>query len=64
MKKKSLNGNWISRFMKICDPGVCSSCQYIGDGDFLCDKHMEIVIADWVPTKNFLVCEENAGGKI
>ena len=27
---------------KFCDPGVCDCCQYIGEGDFLCDKHMEI----------------------
>ena len=28
----------------ICDPAVCDCCQYIGEGDFLCDKHMEIVM--------------------
>ena len=30
---------------KFCDPGICDCCQYIGEGDFLCDKHMEIVNA-------------------
>lgn len=40
----------------ICDPAVCDCCQYIGEGDFLCDKHMEIVMSDWTPTENYLMC--------
>jgi hypothetical protein len=42
---------------KLCDPAVCDCCQYIGDGDFLCDKYMEIVVSDWVPTEYHLLCE-------
>jgi hypothetical protein len=42
---------------RFCDPGVCDCCQYIGDGDFLCDKHMEIVVSDWEPTANYLMCQ-------
>ena len=42
---------------KFCDPGVCDCCQYIGEGDFLCDKHMEIVVSDWTPTENYLMCQ-------
>ena len=42
---------------KFCDPGVCDYCQYIGEGDLLCDKHMEIVFSDWMPTENYLMCQ-------
>lgn len=41
---------------KTCDPGTCDYCQYIGEGDFLCDKYLEVVVEDWEPTKNFLMC--------
>lgn len=41
---------------KTCDPGVCEYCQYIGDGGFLCDKYMEIVVEDWEPTRYFQMC--------
>lgn len=44
-------------FKKFCDPGVCDCCQYIGEGDFLCDKHMEIVVSDWTPTESYLMCQ-------
>lgn len=27
----------------------CDNCIYIGEGDFICDKLMEIVIEDFVP---------------
>ena len=57
-KRKFINKLGLAMGIKICDPGVCDCCQYIGDGDFLCDKHTEIVIADWTPTENFLICEE------
>ena len=48
---------------RFCDPGVCDCCLYIGEGDFLCDKHMEIVVSDWEPTENYLMCnkETNLG---
>ena len=44
---------------KMCDPAVCDCCQYIGEGDFLCDKYMEIVVSDWEPTEDYLLCEQN-----
>ena len=25
----------------ICDPDMCENCQYIGDGDFICDDRPE-----------------------
>ena len=49
---------------KMCDPAVCDCCQYICEGDFLCDKYMEIVVSDWEPTEYYLLCEQNKGRKI
>ena len=45
---------------RFCDPAVCDCCQYIGEGDFLCDKHMEIVVSDWTPTENYLMCQNRS----
>ena len=57
MPKKKRNGrNKVPKPKKFCDPGVCDCCQYIGEGDFLCDKHMEIVVSDWEPTEKYLMC--------
>ena len=47
---------------KFCDLGVCDCCQYIGEGDFLCDKHMEIVVSDWTPTESCPMCEQEIKG--
>lgn len=40
-----------------CDPAVCDCCQYIGNGDFVCDKYFLIVVSDWKPTAAFLMCK-------
>lgn len=37
-----------------CNPDVCPNCQYIGEGDSLCDVTGEIVLSDWVPTEKFM----------
>ena len=37
-----------------CNPDVCPNCQYIGEGDSLCDVTGEIVLADWEPTEDFM----------
>lgn len=37
-----------------CNPDICPYCQYIGDGDSLCDETNEIVLSDWVPTDSFM----------
>ena len=44
--------------MKFCDPAVCDCCQSIGEGDFLCDKLMELVVEDWEPTEHYRTCGE------
>ena len=46
-----------SKAKKVCDPSVCDCCLYVGEGDFLCDEHMEIVVSDWKPTENYLMCQ-------
>ena len=40
----------------------CENCQYIGEGDFICDRRIAepdkaLVIEDWSPTENFLQCK-------
>ena len=42
---------------RFCDPDACDCCQYIGDGDFVCDKHQTIVVSDWEPTEDFMICK-------
>lgn len=46
------------RHKRVCDPCKCDECQYICEGDFLCDKYQEIVVADWLPTDNYLMCQK------
>lgn len=40
---------------RMCDPGMCDNCIYIGEGDFICDKgpgEPVIVVEDWQPNEN------------
>ena len=37
----------------------CANCQYIGEGDHICDVNMEIIVDEWEPTEMFYHC----GGK-
>lgn len=37
----------------------CANCQYIGEGDHICDVDMSIVVDEWTPTEEFNHC----GGK-
>lgn len=37
-----------------CNPDICPNCQYIGEGDSICDVNMAIVLDDWVPTDDFM----------
>lgn len=48
----------------MCDPGMCDHCQYIGEGDFICDEVMDdpegcLVVEDWEPTENYLRCRHS-----
>ena len=57
MKKKKKKKPTTESKPRFCDPGACDCCQYIGDGDFLCDKHQTIVVSDWDPTEDFMICK-------
>ena len=50
---------------KLCDPGLCDHCIYIGEGDFLCDYHPHsdyvVVMSDWEVTEHFMHCERTGG---
>lgn len=44
---------------------MCDHCQYIGEGDFICDDAPErpvIVVDGWEPTENYLRCR-NKGSR-
>lgn len=47
----------------LCDPAVCNHCEYICEGDFICDKKAEpvVVISAWEPTEDYLWCEKRRG---
>lgn len=45
---------------RMCDPRMCDSCQYIGDGNFICYDHPDgptIVVEDWEPNENAGRCQ-------
>lgn len=53
---------------RMCDPGMCENCTYIGEGDFICDHPAvcgkapaAFVVEDWQPNENNLKCKR--GGK-
>ena len=37
-----------------CNPDICPNCQYIGEGDSICDETLNVVLADWEPTDDFM----------
>lgn len=50
---------WLDK-PRICDPGMCDHCTYIGDGDFLCDKGTPVpilVVESWEPTSEAGRCQ-------
>ena len=62
-KKKPFNGD---RKQRMCDPGMCDECEYIGEGDFICtDTKVTgkggkpiIVVSDWENTKDYMACKK------
>ena len=48
---------------KMCDPSMCDHCEYICEGDFICDLHgvgpglTVFVVEDWEPTEHYLQCQ-------
>lgn len=43
-----------------CDPAVCPNCEYICEGDFICDKKPVpvMVVAEWEPTDEYMWCRK------
>lgn len=41
---------------RIKDCYHCANCQYIGEGDSLCDMHQAIVLSDFTPTDEYMTC--------
>ena len=37
-----------------CNPDICPNCQYIGEGDSICDETLNVVLADWEPTDDYM----------
>lgn len=56
MPRKKKKGHKASRDASniFCNPDICPHCQYIGDGDSLCDETNEIVLSGWEPTDSFM----------
>lgn len=52
MKKKKKN----IKTPKMCEN--CVNCQYIGEGDFICDLDSPpcLVMSDFCPTEDFMYC--------
>ena len=53
--KKRKNKHQHQEKPRMCDPGMCDHCQYIGEGDFICDNAPEgpvLVVEDWMPNEN------------
>ena len=42
---------------KVCSD-KCEHCIYIGEGDFICDLNLAIVIEDWIPLAVVENCEK------
>ena len=34
----------------------CENCLYIGEGDSICDFSFALVLDDWEPTDEFMIC--------
>ena len=61
-KKKPYNND---RKQRMCDPGMCDSCEYIGEGDFICNRFHDdngnpgiFVVEKWEPNKNYMMCKK------
>jgi len=37
-----------------CDPNMCDRCEYIGEGDSMCDILEVFVLEDWQPTADYM----------
>lgn len=65
-RKRNIDPDSKPRF---CDPGACSQCEDIGDGNFVCTKHHALVVAGWENTADYGICKKrrnhsNRGAKM
>lgn len=54
---------------RMCDPGMCDHCTYVGDGNFICDNPLVrgkypaiFVVENWQPNENSMKCKRRGGG--
>ena len=69
MKKKR---NGYQEKPRMCDPGMCDHCTYVGEGDFICDHPVVIgndpempvafVVENWQPNENCMKCKRGGQG--
>lgn len=53
----------MNRNFQFCDDS-CPNFIYIGDGSAICDRNpTQLVMEDWTPTENFLMCQAGSQGK-
>lgn len=57
-KKKHKKKTFFEKPVRFCDPGACDRCQYIGEGDFICDDHQVMVVEDWSRTDDYMICKK------
>lgn len=61
--KKRKNKHQYHEKPRMCDPGMCDHCQYIGEGDFICDDAPDgpvLVVEDWQPNENAGLCRRKS----
>lgn len=39
---------------------MCENCTYVGEGGYMCENSLDIVVEDWAPTDEFFSCEGKA----
>lgn len=62
MKKKNNKNSYdLDKKQRFCDPGACNFCVYLGEGDFMCDKHNVLVVDEWDPTEDYMKCKQLHG---
>lgn len=57
-RRRKSSGRRVTNTMRTCEPSLCPNCQYIGEGDSYCDQHQAIVLSDWAPTEDYMICQQ------
>lgn len=60
---------WLEK-ERMCDPGMCRNCEYIGKGDFVCNNLKVtnggpklLVVENWISLYDRMPCRTRHGGK-